>query len=248
MSTAIILIMGMSSMCSSVCGAGFFYTCTDGTLDTGEFSSNNCLSFLTTKCEKIDEQDKCDKKKKCKWDGAACTYIDGSGPSSSGSSGGSPPSEYKYDFIINVKSAHTDDNDTFGMHITDIRIDGVRATDDQIDVIVEPGHAKCNSKTDGDVKGYECEDGVYGMNDNEPADPEFLDLTWSGWKEEQLSVGTKFMTITTTEKVSKFEIDYFRPKYVPGLIIKENGEEVVKEDANGGSEDEPNPKTVTYNI
>jgi hypothetical protein len=247
MTTAIILVGGMSSMVASVCCASSFYTCTDGTLDPEEFSANNCTAFFSSNCYKIDTQEKCDDKDACKWDVGAGACIKAKDALSS-SSDPTGSDEYKYDFIINVKSQHTEDNDDYGMHITDIRIDGERATDSQIDIIVEPNHAKCNSKGDGEVMGYECEVGVYGLNDNEPSEPEYIDLTWSAWNEEDLDVGTKFMTITTTTKVSKFEIDYFRPKYVPGLIIKENGTEVVKETANGGSDDEPTPKTVTYNI
>lgn len=56
------------------------------------------------------------------------------------------------------------------------------------------------------------------------------------------------MTITTSSKVKEFEIDYFRPKYAPGWIIKENGKEVLKETANGGSGNSPNPKTIKYTI
>jgi hypothetical protein len=65
---AIILVAGASSFCSMVSSAGLFYTCTDGTFDTDEYDSNLCLSFLSTKCDKIETQEKCDKKKACQWD------------------------------------------------------------------------------------------------------------------------------------------------------------------------------------
>jgi len=152
-----------------------------------------------------------------------------------------PPTKYKYEFIKNIESARTKD---FNVHITDIRVDGKRITSDQIQLHEEPEWAKCNSK-DG---GYQCEGTNYGLNDPEPANPTYADLTWSAWKEGQIPVGSKVMTITTPSKVKEFEIDYFRPKYVPGWIIKENGKEVLKETANGGSEKTPNPKTVTYRI
>jgi len=49
--------------------------------------------------------------------------------------------------------------------------------------------------------------------------------------------------------VSQFTIDYFRPTYVPGFIIKENGVEVLKEtESSGSDETEPTPKTITYSI
>ena len=148
-----------------------------------------------------------------------------------------PPTQYVYEFIKNIESARTKD---FNVHITDIRVDGKRITSDQIQLHEEPEWAKCNSK-DG---GYQCEGTNYGLNDPEPANPTYADLTWSAWKEGQIPVGSKVMTITTPSKVKEFEIDYFRPKYAPGWIIKENGKEVLKETANGGSKKTPNPKTV----
>jgi hypothetical protein len=157
------------------------------------------------------------------------------------STGPTTPTEYKYEFIKNVESAHTEN---FNVHITDIRVDGTRVTSDQIQLHEEPEHAKCNSK----ANGYECEGDNYGLNDPEPASPQYNDMTWSGWKEGQIPVGSKVMTITTSSKVKEFEIDYFRPKYAPGWIIKENGVEVLKETANGGSENSPNPKTIKYTI
>ena len=154
--------------------------------------------------------------------------------------GPAPPSEYKYEFIINVNAAH----ESYGSHITEIRIDGRRVNPSEIEIHTEPDHAKCNSKNDG----YECEGDNYGLNDPEPANPQYSDLTWTAWKRETEAVGRRMFTITTESKVGEFEIDYFRPTYVPGWIIKENGKEVLKETANGGSENSPNPKTVKYII
>jgi hypothetical protein len=173
--------------------------------------------------------------------GAAFFMMGGDDDNKTGPTGPAPPTQYVYEFIKNIESAHTKD---YNVHITDIRVDGKRVTSDQIQLHEEPEWAKCNSK-DG---GYQCEGTNYGLNDPEPANPTYADLTWSAWKEGQIPVGSKVMTITTLSKVKEFEIDYFRPKYVPGWIIKENGKEVLKEIANGGSEDVPNPKTVKYTI
>jgi hypothetical protein len=151
------------------------------------------------------------------------------------------PSEYVYEFIKNVESAHKKD---FNVHITDIRVDGVRVSPGQIVLHEEPTHAKCNSKPGG----YQCEGDNYGLNDPEPANPIMNDLTWSAWKEGQIPVGSKVFTITSPTKVGEFEIDYFRPKYAPGWIIKENGVEVLKETNNGGGGNTPNPKKIKYII
>ena len=151
------------------------------------------------------------------------------------------PTEYVYEFIVKQETAHTKD---FNIHITDIEADGVRITSDQLEMHQEPEHAKCNSKTGG----YECEGDNYGINDPEPADdPKMKDLTWSAWKAGQAVVGTKLLTITMPSKVSKFTIDYFRPKYVPGWTIKENGTEVLST-SKGANKKTPEGIAVEYTI
>ena len=151
------------------------------------------------------------------------------------------PTEYVYEFIVAEQSPRTN---KFNIHITDIEADGVRVTSEQLKINQEPEHAKCNSK----AGKYECEGDNYGMNDPEPADdPHRKDLTWSGWKEGQGEVGDKVFTITTPSKVKKFKIDYFRPKYVPGWTIKENGTEVLST-SKGANENTPTPTVVEYTI
>ena len=158
------------------------------------------------------------------------------------------PTEYVYDFIVAEQSAHTD---KFNIHITDIEADGVRVTPEQLTIHEEPEWAKCNSKKkDKDNKpslGYECEGDNYGMNDPEPVDGKYEDMTWSGWKAGQGEVGTKVFTVTTAKKVKKFKIESFRPKYVAGWTIKENGKEVLTT-AKGWNGNTPNPAVVEYII
>jgi hypothetical protein len=158
------------------------------------------------------------------------------------------PTEYVYDFIVAEQSAHTD---KFNIHITDIEADGVRVTPEQLMIHEEPEWAKCNSKKkDKDNKpslGYECEGDNYGMNDPEPVDGKYEDMTWSGWKAGQGEVGTKVFTVTTAKKVKKFKIESFRPKYVAGWTIKENGKEVLTT-AKGANESSPTPSIVEYTI
>jgi len=152
-----------------------------------------------------------------------------------------PPTEYVYEFIVKEQTAHTD---MYNIHITDIEADGVRITSDQLEMHEEPEWAKCGSKPGG----YECEGDNYGINDPEPADGAAMnDLSWSAWKEGQAVVGTKLLTITMPSKVSKFTIDYFRPMYVPGWTIKENGTEVLST-SKGANEESPTPSVVEYTI
>ena len=150
------------------------------------------------------------------------------------------PTEYVYDFIVAEQSPHTD---KYNIHITDIEADGVRVTPAQLTIHEEPEWAKCNSKA-GD---YECEGDNYGMNDPEPVDGEYKDLSWSAWKQGQGEVGTKVFTVTTSTKVKEFKIDYFRPKYAPGWTIKENGKEVLTTKKSSNT-NEPNPTVVKYTI
>lgn len=150
--------------------------------------------------------------------------------------------EYVYEFIVNVPGHNTNKYTTA---ITDIRIDDVRATADQVEVHIEPEWAKCNSKPGG----YECEGDVYGMIDAQPYPTTAMnDTTWSQWSSGQDVTGAKLFTITTSSKVSKFYFEYFRPKYIPGWIIKENGVEVIKETENGGTGNTPNPTSKEYII
>ena len=150
------------------------------------------------------------------------------------------PTEYVYDFIVAEQSAHTD---KFNIHITDIEADGVRVTTEQLTIHEEPEWAKCNSK----AGEYECEGDNYGMNDPEPVDASYKAMTWSGWKAGQGEVDTKVFTVTTAKKVKKFKIESFRPKYVAGWTIKENGKEVLTT-AKGANESTPNPAVVEYTI
>jgi len=152
-----------------------------------------------------------------------------------------PPSEYVYEFILNVPCHHTTNH---GVSITDIRIDGVRAKDSELTAHINPGWTTCNSKSGG----YDCEEDKMGWNDPEPATPQPNDLTCTQWTPEEIPVGSKVFTITTPTKVGEFEIDYHRPKYAPGWIIKENGVEVLKETVNGGTGNTPTPKKIKYTI
>ena len=153
------------------------------------------------------------------------------------------PTEYVYEFIIKEETERQRTHNDWNVHITDVRADGVRVTSDQLEMHEEPEHAKCNSKPGG----YECEGDNYGINDPEPVDGKYEDMTWSGWKAGQGEVGTKMFTVTTAKKVKKFKIESFRPKYVAGWTIKENGKEVLTT-SKGANENTPNPAVVEYII
>ena len=149
--------------------------------------------------------------------------------------GADTPTEYVYEFIVNIQNEHE-----LRLHLADIKMDGVRATSDQVEIHVAPNRHPCGTKTD------ECiSDTTLGYIDAAG------DMTWAAWDEEGgavYGVGDKIFTVTSPTKVSSFEIAYQRPKYAPGWIIKENGVEAIKETANRGSESTPTPITYTYTI
>ena len=147
------------------------------------------------------------------------------------------PTEYVYEFIVNVQNEHA----IYRLHLGDIKIDGVRATSNQVEIHVAPNRYVCGTKTD------ECvSDTTLGYIDAAG------DMTWAAWDEEDddvvYTVGDKIFTVTSPTKVSSFQIAYQRPMYAPGWIIKENGVEAIKETANRGSESTPSPITYTYTI
>jgi hypothetical protein len=140
--------------------------------------------------------------------------------------------EYVYEFIVNVHNEHE-----LRLHLADIKMDGVRATSDQVEMHVAPNRYMCGTKTD------ECvSDTTLGHIDAAG------DMTWAAWNEGVYDIGDKVFTVTSPTKVSSFEIAYQRAVYMPGWIIKENGVEVIKETANGGSGTTPTPITKVYTI
>jgi hypothetical protein len=141
------------------------------------------------------------------------------------------PLEYVYEFSVDQNPAGPN------LEICGIRGDGVRMTDEHVTMKSEP-LGKCYTKTGG----YECQAGVYGMTDDEPYPSSYTDCTYSQWR---VNEGTTLFTIKSSEKVGKFEFDYFRPQYQPGWKIKENGVE-ISTTSPGPREAWPSPYTVAH--
>lgn len=167
----------------------------------------------------------------------ASTMMGGDADDSGKGAGPGPntPTEYVYEFIVNIQNEHE-----LRLHLADIKVDSVRATSDQVEIHVAPNRYVCGTKTN------ECvSDTTLGHIDAAG------DMTWAAWDEEGgavYGVGDKIFTVTSPTKVSSFEIAYQRAVYMPGWIIKENGVEVITETANGGSETTPSPITKIYTI
>ena len=157
------------------------------------------------------------------------------GSTTSTPTGPTASTEYVYEFIVNVQNEHE-----LRLHLADIKVDGVRATSDRVEIHIAPNRYMCGTKTD------ECvSDTTLGHIDAAG------DMTWAAWDEEGgavYGVGDKIFTVTSPTKVGSFEIAYQRAVYMPGWIIKENGVEVITETANGGSGTTPSPITKIYTI
>ena len=156
-----------------------------------------------------------------------------------GPAGPAGPAEYKYDFIVIIPNEAAG-----GARITQILVDGKRIQGiPEIEVELHDYQVACKSKPGG----YECGDNAIGAYDNEPgfANRESdTDLSWTQWTKEP----TKIMTITSPTKISKFQMDFQNPKFIPGFRIKENGVKVYEDTKNGGTSADPSPKRKTYEI
>ena len=171
----------------------------------------------------------------CSSSSAAAMMMGGGEETPAAAAGAGADKEFIYEFIVNIQNEHS-----LRLHLADIKMDGVRATSDQVEIHVAPNRQTCGTKTD------ECvSDTTLGHIDAAG------DMTWAAWDEEGgavYGVGDKIFTVTSPTKVSSFEIAYQRAVYMPGWIIKENGVEAIKETANGGSGTTPSPITKEYTI
>ena len=130
------------------------------------------------------------------------------------------PTEYVYEFIINVPHSAT-----IGHHINDLLIDDVKPPV-------------------GSVVLYQSADR------RTPPDPD--SHIWDGDPLTQLAYNDQqkkdelFMTVTLKERPKKFTINYGRPLYAPGWIIKENGVAIITETENRGASRTPSPQRYDY--
>ena len=125
---------------------------------------------------------------------------------------------FSYEFIMNKK------NQSLGIHIGWIKLDGVLATKEQT-TIHKPPNRNNNSNN------------MFNNNNN-----------YSSWNANGHNVGDKIFTIVSDKQIDEIDISYWRPKYGPGWIIKENGVTKIIETSNRGNNSNPNPVVYTYNI
>ena len=228
----VVMMMMMSSVFSVLAGGALFFTLPqEGDECEGKDDNGNYVIDEDGKCV-LDECDygysKSSSGKKCIVDEIDTDTDDDSDGDDD------PPTDYVYEFIVNVQNDHT-----LRLHLGDIKIDGVRPDASQVVIEIPPNRYMCHRPDD-------CEsDDTLGYIDAQGPN------TWSAWDEEGEAVyglGDVIFTVTSPTKVNKFEISYQRPMYAPGWIIKENGAVVLTETANRGGESTPTPVTYTYTI
>jgi hypothetical protein len=227
----VVMMMMMSSVFAVLGGGAYFFTLPE--------EGDECKGTSVGGNYVIDEDgdcvlDYCDSGYTQSGGGCVVVVPDGD-EDEDDSGGGGGGGNYVYEFIVNVQNEHT-----LRLHLADIKMDGVRPDESQVEIKISPNRYYCDSKTD-DCVG----DDTLGYIDAAG------DMTWTAWDEEDevvYTIGDTIFTVTSPTKVSEFEISYQRPKYAPGWIIKENGNVVLTEPENKGGDSEPTPVTYKYEI
>ena len=128
---------------------------------------------------------------------------------------------FSYEFIMNKK------NQTLGIHVEYIKLDGVLATKEQTTIHKNPNR---NNKPDN----------MFSIGSGTQ--------NYASWNANGHNVGDKIFTIESDKQIEKIDIAYTRPRYAPGWIIKENGVAKITETSNRGNNMTPRPVVYTYNI
>jgi|MDTC01.1.fsa_nt_gb fibro-slime domain-containing protein len=128
---------------------------------------------------------------------------------------------FSYEFIMNKK------NQTLGIHVEYIKLDGVLATKEQTTIHKPPNR---NNKPDN----------MFSIGSGTE--------NYAAWNADGHNVGDKIFTIESYKQIEKIDIAYTRPRYGPGWIIKENGVTKITETYNRGNDTDPRPVVYTYNI
>ena len=128
---------------------------------------------------------------------------------------------FSYEFIMNKK------NQTLGIHVEYIKLDGVLATKEQTTIHKPPNR---NNKPDN----------MFSIGSGTE--------NYAAWNANGHNVGDKIFTIESDKQIEKIDIAYTRPRYAPGWIIKENGVAKITETSNRGNNMTPRPVVYTYNI
>jgi len=132
----------------------------------------------------------------------------------------SSPDFFEYEFTVNHKNNHSDyDAHIYYIELYDYNYKFIkRVTNNDIELHKPPDH-KINRA------GY-----------------------LGAWKKGSAPKDTKLFTIQSNQAVGKLHIQYNRPAYGPGWLIKENGKKIWEDTENGGPDLEPTNTIYSYDI
>lgn len=132
----------------------------------------------------------------------------------------SPDEDFKYEFTVQ----HADNHTSYDAHIHFVEL-------------YDYNYNFIKRVTNNDIEFHKPPDHTGNAND-------YL----GAWKQGSAPKDTKLFTIKSTKSVGRLHIMYGRPCYVPGWIIKENGENIWEDKENGGPDLEPKHLIYSYDI
>ena len=145
---------------------------------------------------------------------------------------------YIYTFEISVLESGNH------LEITKIEFDNKAPNSDNVSILLQENWIRTNGSCTGEQFGCCGDNCNIGSNITVMLDD--IDMSYYQWKKYQKSVGTQIFDVVSDVEVSEISISYWRPKYAPGWRILKNGEEILRETTNRGSDSWPAPVTYIY--
>ena len=132
----------------------------------------------------------------------------------------SPDDDFEYEFTVQ----HADNHTSYDAHIHFVEL-------------YDYNYNFIKRVTNNDIEFHKPPDHTSNAND-------YL----GAWKQGSAPKNTKLFTIKSAKAAGRLHIMYGRPCYVPGWIIKENGENIWEDKENGGPDLEPKHLIYSYDI
>jgi hypothetical protein len=145
---------------------------------------------------------------------------------------------YIYTFEISVLESGNH------LEITKIEFDNKAPNSDNVSILLQENWIRTNGSCTGEKFGCCGDNCNIGSNITVMLDD--IDMSYYQWKKYQKSVGTQIFDVVSDVEVSEISISYWRPKYASGWRILKNGEEILRESTNRGSDSSPSPVTYNY--
>ena len=132
----------------------------------------------------------------------------------------SPDDDFEYEFTVQ----HADNHTSYDAHIHFVEL-------------YDYNYNFIKRVTNNDIEFHKPPDHTGNAND-------YL----GAWKQGSAPKNTKLFTIKSAKAAGRLHIMYGRPCYVPGWLIKENGENIWEDKENGGPDLEPKHLIYSYDI